>query len=151
MYSLLLLGAVTPSGVAASIPAPLLAPFALLLLLIAVMPLSPAGVKHLWEKYYPHIAIGLGLFTAAWFALKIPGGGADVAHTALEYVSFISLIGSLFVVAGGIHLNVRGSATPWEDARLLRLHPLFFAAHSPADSAAGGVGFSVGSFEPNTF
>lgn len=119
MHPLLLLGAATPSGVAASIPAPLLAPFALLLLLIAVMPLSPAGVKHLWEKYYPHVAIGLGLFTAAWFVLKIPGGGADVAHTALEYVSFISLIGSLFVVAGGIHLNVRGLATPWENARFL--------------------------------
>lgn len=54
MHPLLLLAEVAPPGVhasiPASIPAPLLAPFALLLLLIAVMPLSPAGVKHLWEK-----------------------------------------------------------------------------------------------------
>jgi len=35
-----------------------------------------------------------------------------VWHTAVEYVSFIALIGSLFVVSGGIHINVKGEATP---------------------------------------
>src|ERR1043166_9267051 len=35
-----------------------------------------------------------------------------VLHTASEYVSFIVLIGSLFVVSGGIHINVKGEATP---------------------------------------
>ena len=105
----------------ASIPPSLIAPFALLLLLIAVMPLTSHGVKHFWEKYYAHIAIGLGAIVAAWFFLKIPGGEHTVKHTALEYVSFISLIGSLFVVAGGIHLKVKGGATPWENARFLLL------------------------------
>jgi Na+/H+ antiporter NhaD/arsenite permease-like protein len=33
-------------------------------------------------------------------------------HTAIEYVSFIALIGSLFIVSGGIHINVKGEATP---------------------------------------
>jgi Na+/H+ antiporter NhaD/arsenite permease-like protein len=108
-------------GGVASIPPVLIIPFALLLLLIAVMPLTPHGVKHLWEKYYAHIAIGLGAVVAAWFLLKIPGGGHTVQHTALEYVSFIALIGSLFVVAGGIHLKVKGGATPWENARFLLL------------------------------
>src|SRR5205814_1459827 len=32
-----------------------------------------------------------------------------------EYFSFIVLIGALFVVAGGIHLKVRGEATPAEN------------------------------------
>ena len=44
-----------------------------------------------------------------------------MAHTTREYVAFISLIGSLFVVAGGIHVGVRGRATPWENARFLLL------------------------------
>jgi len=108
-------------GGGASIPPVLIAPFALLLLLIAVMPLTSRGIKHFWEKYYAPIAIGLGAIVAAWYLLRIPGGGTTVRHTALEYVSFISLIGSLFVVAGGIHLQVKGGATPWENARFLLL------------------------------
>ncbi len=38
-------------AVAADIPLWFSAPFALLLLLIATMPLTPARVKHLWEHY----------------------------------------------------------------------------------------------------
>lgn len=118
MSSTLLLAS---AGGPASVPVLLILPFALLLLLIAVMPLSPHGVKHLWEKYYPHVSIGLGLLVAAWYFFGIESGAATVGHTALEYVSFISLIGSLFVVAGGIHLRVKGEATPWENARFLLL------------------------------
>lgn len=114
-FSILLANA----GSEASIPPALIAPFALLLLLIAVMPLSPHRVKHFWENYYPHISLGLGALVAAWFFLKIPGGGHVVQHTALEYVSFIALVGSLFVVAGGIVLKVKGEATPAENAVFL--------------------------------
>jgi Na+/H+ antiporter NhaD/arsenite permease-like protein len=32
--------------------------------------------------------------------------------SATEYVGFMSLIGSLFVIAGGIHITVKGEATP---------------------------------------
>jgi Na+/H+ antiporter NhaD/arsenite permease-like protein len=108
-------------GNAGAIPAALILPFGLLLLLIAVMPLSPHAIKHLWEKYYAHISLALGLFVTAWFLLNIPGGASTVQHTVLEYISFISLIGSLFVVSGGIHLRVRGEATPGENARFLLL------------------------------
>jgi Na+/H+ antiporter NhaD/arsenite permease-like protein len=33
-------------------------------------------------------------------------------HTAHDYVGFITLIGSLFIVSGGIHIIVKGEATP---------------------------------------
>jgi Na+/H+ antiporter NhaD/arsenite permease-like protein len=99
----------------------LIAPFGLLLLLIAAMPLTPHRIKQVWEKYYPHIALGLGLFIAGWYVFKMPHGTLLVRHTVLEYISFIALIGSLFVVAGGIHLRVKGSATPWENLRLLAI------------------------------
>ena len=95
-----------------SIPLPWIAPFVLLLLLIAVMPLMPHGPKHLWEKYYPAVSVALGAVVAAYFLRSVPGGAATVGHTLHEYFSFIVLIGALFVIAGGIHLKVRGEATP---------------------------------------
>ena len=96
----------------ADIPPVLLVPFGLLLLLIATMPLSPAKLKHLWEHYYPHVTLTLGLVVVAYYLLMVPEGGRAIGHTLHEYVSFIGLIGSLFVVAGGIHLKVKGEGTP---------------------------------------
>lgn len=87
-------------------------PFALLLALIAVMPLTPPRLKHLWEHYYPHVAIGLGLLVAVFYLVRIEGGGHTVVETLHEYVSFITLIGALFVVAGGIHITIRGELQP---------------------------------------
>ena len=94
------------------IPAALVVPFGLLLLLIATMPLAPARLKHLWEHYYPHVALTLGLLVVAYYWLWLPEGGQIIGHTLHEYFSFICLIGSLFVVAGGIHLKVKGEGTP---------------------------------------
>jgi Na+/H+ antiporter NhaD/arsenite permease-like protein len=94
------------------IPVWSIAPFALLLGLIAIMPLAPERAKHWWEHYYPHVALALGAAVVAYYLSARPAGGATILHTAHEYVSFISLIGSLFVVAGGIHIRVRGEATP---------------------------------------
>jgi Na+/H+ antiporter NhaD/arsenite permease-like protein len=95
-----------------NIPLWLIIPFALLLLLIATMPLTPPRVKHLWEHYYPHVAIALGAMVAAYYVLRIPDGSTVLRHTLHEYFSFIVLIGSLFVVAGGIHIKVKGETTP---------------------------------------
>ncbi len=108
-----------PLALTTEIPPLLIAPFGLLLLLIAVMPLSPAAIKHWWEHRYPFVAVGLGLMVAGFYFFRIPDGAHIVTHTLHEYASFIALIGSLFVVAGGIHLNVKGSATPLENAVFL--------------------------------
>jgi Na+/H+ antiporter NhaD/arsenite permease-like protein len=104
----------------AAIPPALIVPFGLLLALIAVMPLTPPRAKHLWEHYYPHVAIGLGLLVVGFYLVKL-SGGAIVARTLHEYFSFICLIGSLFVVAGGIHLKVKGEATPWDNVVFLAI------------------------------
>ena len=103
------------------IPAALIGPFGLLLLLIATMPLAPAGLKHRWEHYYPHVALTLGLVVVAYYWFKIPEGGHIIGHTLHEYFSFICLIGSLFVVAGGIHLKVKGEGTPIANVVFLAL------------------------------
>ena len=101
------------------IPAVLLAPFVVLLLLIAVMPLSPARLKHGWEQNYPWVAVAFAGMVGGYYLLKVPSGGAILGHSLHEYVSFISLIGSLFVVAGGIHLRVEMTATPGRNVMFL--------------------------------
>lgn len=104
---MLLLAAVPPA-----LPPWLVLPFALLLLLIAVMPLAPAGAKHWWERHYAKVAVSLAAIVTTYYLGRVDGGGLRMLHSAREYLSFISLIGALFIVAGGIHLKVKGEATP---------------------------------------
>jgi len=87
-------------------------PFVSLLLMIAAMPLSGARLKHWWEHRYPAVSIGLGLLVSLVYLLAMPHGLHRVGETLGEYASFICLIGSLFVVAGGILIHVKGEFTP---------------------------------------
>ena len=103
----MLLLANTPAH-AALPPIGMLAPFALLLLCIALMPLFAA---HFWEHHYPKVAVALGLVTAAYYAL-VQHDWQPLHHAAHEYVSFMALVGSLFVISGGINIRVKGEATP---------------------------------------
>ena len=83
-------------------------PFVLLLLLIAVAPL---GIPHFWEKFYAHIAVALGLFTAGYYVVQLQRV-EPLLHTAREYFSFISMVAALYVVSGGILIRTKGEATP---------------------------------------
>src|SRR2546423_1040601 len=86
----------------------LAAPFAVLL---AAMALAPLFFHGWWSRHYPKACFGLGAIVVVYyvFALK---AAPHVWHTGTEYVSFICLVGSLFVISGGIHINVKGEATP---------------------------------------
>ncbi len=85
-------------------------PFGVLLATIALAPLFAASW---WSKHYPKVAYALGAVTLSYYYLAF-GARANprVLHVAHEYVSFIALIGSLFIVSGGIHITVKGEATP---------------------------------------
>jgi Na+/H+ antiporter NhaD/arsenite permease-like protein len=83
-------------------------PFVLLLGTIALAPLFAPGW---WLRHYPKIALGLGAVTLVYYLLVLRAPDR-VLHVAEDYISFIMLVGSLFVVSGGIHINVRGQATP---------------------------------------
>lgn len=99
-------------------PHPLLIlPFAMLLLAIAIMPFLH---RHWWERHYAKVSVGLGLITASYYAFVL-GDPARMLHLLEEYGSFMALIGSLFVVAGGIHVRVAGAATPPANACFLFL------------------------------
>src|SRR5688572_16801387 len=88
-------------------PGWLLLPFALLLACVA---LGPLCFPQFWHKRYPHIAVGFGAITVGYYLAH--GVAAPMLHSLEEYVGFIVLIGSLFVVSGGIHITVKGEATP---------------------------------------
>lgn len=83
-------------------------PFGVLLLLIAIGPLA---FEKWWHHHYPKVAVGLGMMVAGYYLAGLQAGGR-LLHVAHEYVSFIALIGSLFVVAGGIHITVKGESRP---------------------------------------
>ena len=103
------------------IPLALVAPFAFLLLLIAMMPQVRPSAKQWWDKWHPAVCIGMALLMAGFYFWKIPAGGVAVAGMLREYLSFICLMGSLYVVSGGIHLNVRGEATPLANVAFLAI------------------------------
>jgi Na+/H+ antiporter NhaD/arsenite permease-like protein len=106
------------SGGAAHVIEPdpvMILPFVLLLLSIAIMPFIS---KHWWEHYFPHVAIGLGLITITYYVFFLENP-VRMLHSGIEYVSFICLVGSLFVVAGGMHIHLKGYASPVKNTLLL--------------------------------
>jgi Na+/H+ antiporter NhaD/arsenite permease-like protein len=83
-------------------------PFAVLLLMIA---LAPLFFSAFWQRSYHWVAAGLAAISVGYY-LVVLRDPAPILHTAMEYVAFIGLIGSLYVVAGGIHIQVKGEAKP---------------------------------------
>jgi Na+/H+ antiporter NhaD/arsenite permease-like protein len=76
----------------------LILPFVCLLLLIAIGPLFFA---HFWHKYYKAISVIFGALVGGYY-LIIKQQPIIVAETFAEYTSFICLLFSLYVAAGGI-------------------------------------------------
>src|SRR5947208_16724907 len=83
-------------------------PFGILLATIALAPLFFAGW---WHKHYSKVAYALGAVTLMYYFVGLNAYGR-VGEVAVEYVSFIVLICSLFVVSGGIRINSKVEATP---------------------------------------
>ena len=73
-------------------------PFILMLLAIAVLPLS---VPHWWERNRNKflVACVLGLPILGLYAVREPGA---LVRMGEEYVSFIVLLAGLYVIAGGM-------------------------------------------------
>jgi Na+/H+ antiporter NhaD/arsenite permease-like protein len=106
-------------------------PFATLLLAIAVLPLAES-TRHWWESNRSRFLVAslLGLLTLAYYAVVYEHGvidhgahrlsqpGIDAAATVFrnaifgEYVPFIVLLFSLYVIAGGISLRGDLEARP---------------------------------------
>lgn len=98
-----------------SINAWFIAPFLLLLLSIAV---TPFVHRVWWEKNYPTVAYVLGFVVVFYYGFSLHNT-PRLFLTSYEYISFISLIGSLYVVSGGIHIRMRGKSTPIGNVAML--------------------------------
>jgi Na+/H+ antiporter NhaD/arsenite permease-like protein len=113
-------------------PPILILPFVLLL---GAMALAPVLAPRWWRKNYARVALGLGAVTAGayLFVLRDP---ASLGHSIHEYVSFIALVGSLYVVAGGIQIQVPAGASP-------RANVLFLFTGALAANALGTTGAAM--------
>ena len=69
------------------------------------------------------MAYSLGAITLAYYVFSLHAY-ERILNVGHEYVSFIVLIGSLYVVSGGIHINVKGEATPHSNTLFLLLGAL---------------------------
>ncbi|HRW20748.1 MAG TPA: sodium:proton antiporter [Bacteroidales bacterium] len=101
------------SGAPESFDMPLWAitPFVIMLLMIAVGPLL---FHHWWEQNKNKLIVSLilGVPTAIWLISQHLTH--NLVHQLLfDYVPFIILLGSLFVITGGIHLKGDIEAKPW--------------------------------------
>lgn len=88
-------------------------PFVTLLLSISFIPLIN---KKWWDRNYPIVSLLLGLIVAFYYLNFNP---ERFLHSMLEYFSFISLIGSLFVVSGGVLVKSSRRGTPFVNVIIL--------------------------------
>lgn len=93
----------------------LVTPFIMLLGAIALMPFIN---RSWWEHNYPKVSYALGALVVLFYVFFVENV-PRLLLTFHEYVSFIALIGSLFVVAGGIHIRIKGKSAPYENVILL--------------------------------
>ena len=92
-------------------------------LLLGIIGLAPLFFPAWWARHYPKVAYSLGAITLIYYLFGLHAYQRTF-HVGYEYISFIALIGSLFVVSGGIHINVKGEGTPLANTLLLLLGAL---------------------------
>lgn len=95
-------------------------PFALWLILIA---LAPLYFSHVWIRHYGKLSLLFAAGTIGYYLFFLPKAAFHtVLLTGMDYFSFIVLIGSLYVVSGGIVINLKGvQARPWDNVCFLAI------------------------------
>lgn len=87
-----------------------LIPFVLMLLMIA---LGPLFMEEWWEKNSSKLIVSLALGIPTAIYLISNGLAHNLEHQMLsDYIPFIALLGSLFIITGGIHLSGDIKAKP---------------------------------------
>src|SRR5688572_2941154 len=96
-------------------------PFVLLLLAIALMPFIH---RHWWEHNYGKVSIALAAIVAVYY-LGFANTPQPWIHSMVDYLSFIILLGALYLVSGGIVIGVGRRATPLANCILLLFGAVF--------------------------
>ena len=94
-----------------------IAPFILMLLSIAVVPLAfPSWWERNANKLLVSMAMSLPVLT-----LVIPDGSHLLVESLVDYFSFIVLLGALFVISGGIFIKGEFAGTPLVNTAFLAI------------------------------
>lgn len=110
-------GSPKPAAAVPRVPLWACVPFAALLLGIALMPFFNA---RWWHAHYPSVSLFLAGLVAGFYFAELGGAGrAAMAHVGVEYLSFFALVGGLYVVSGGILVDIRVRGTPLRNAAIL--------------------------------
>jgi Na+/H+ antiporter NhaD/arsenite permease-like protein len=91
--------------------------------MLAAIACAPIVLRHHWERHYHEVSLVLGAIPVAYYLLVLHDP-VRLLHQLHEYVSFIALIGSLYIVAGGIQIELRGRATPLANSLFLLIGAL---------------------------
>jgi len=92
-------------------------PFGILLLVIAFGPLI---AQHHWERHYHKLCIALAGLVCLYH-LFIVKEAPRVIRAGIDYATFIVVVGSFFVISGGIHLRAKAPSTPARNTLFLFL------------------------------
>ena len=107
-------------------------PFTSLLLTIAILPVV---APHFWEAHWKN-GIIVAVFSLPVFIWLIGHEPSALLHSLEEYFSFICLLGSLFVISGGISMTGDLRATP-------RVNTVFLAFGAVLANFIGTTGASM--------
>jgi Na+/H+ antiporter NhaD/arsenite permease-like protein len=106
-------------------------PFLGLLLCIAILPFA---APKFWHENYHFVSIGLGFITTLYYLFITRGW--NILHSVEEYIMFISLLASLYIISGGILIEIKGLATPFRNT-------MFLAAGAILSNLIGTTGASM--------
>lgn len=94
-------------------------PFVLMLLSIAIIPLV---AEKWWEHNKNKLLVGAILSIPVVIYMIANGFAVNLEHTVLfDYIPFIILLGTLFVITGGIHISGDIRATPFNNTIYLAI------------------------------
>ncbi len=96
-------------------------PFGALVLAMALLPLV---IPSWWQRPWVQALLIAFAATPVIAHLAFNGRGAEVLHSASQYVTFIATLGALFVAAGGVYTTGDFEATPWTNTRFLLIGSL---------------------------
>ena len=94
-------------------------PFGLLLACMAVIPLH---WPRWWKRHYAKVALSLASITLGYYLFVLPNDALEtVNHMGENYAGFVCLIGSLYVISGGIQWRAERSRSALWNTTFLAL------------------------------
>lgn len=121
-----------PGRLAENLPWYSVVPFVLLLVSIAVLPLV---TPHWWERLRNR-ALVTAMLSVPVLVFLLIHGRSELAHSMTEYAAFMALLGSLFVISGGIVVSGDIRATP-------AINTMFLAIGAVLANLIGTTGASM--------